>query len=498
MGYSDKDLRDFSQIAYLDLSDIYESLCEEKDRTSITLEEIKTYAHDHGDTKLEGKLDAYPKDWKIVGIHDTNKNNGFYCCVIETTSGNAAVAFRGSDDMGVLENTVHDWVEADIGLLNSTCTNQQEEVKRFLTEKRELLEGYENIELTGHSLGGNLAEYATIISDRYGLDDNIKKCVSLDGPGYSDEFIKIYRDEIEKMNSKMVHYRWSPVGSMLNDLPGVDYQQVKINYTEGPLLASIKAHPLEYLYIDEKTGSVETGASEYWDVVVFKYISRGIDHMPTSVGNLIKTGLGAILIGGVWVKDFVNDHPTIAKIIGGIAAGVALFNPVFAAALGFLAVKAIAALIIAATIIIVYEVARELILKVVDIICEAAKKIYNFVKDAFNAIRNAIVSVCEGVVNWFKNLFGGGQPQVDPLVIVDTYRLDGYANRIAAVKRRVDDLDRRINSLYNKVGLLDLWTLLTAGSLTSNNKKLQKCINYLTETSKSYESLEHELENAVS
>lgn len=38
--------------------------------------------------------------------------------------------------------------------------------------------------MTGHSLGGNLAEYATIMSYKYGLDTKIKQCVSMDGPGF--------------------------------------------------------------------------------------------------------------------------------------------------------------------------------------------------------------------------------------------------------------------------------------------------------------------------
>ena len=72
--------------------------------------------------------------------------------------------------------------------------------------------------MTGHSLGGNLAEYATVMSYKYGLDKKIKQCASLDGPGFSDEFIKTNREHILAMSGVMKHYKWSLISGMLLDL----------------------------------------------------------------------------------------------------------------------------------------------------------------------------------------------------------------------------------------------------------------------------------------
>lgn len=49
-----------------------------------------------------------------------------------------------------------------------------------------------NITVTGHSKGGNKAQYVTVVTDRVG------RCVSFDGLGFSKEFIEKYSDEISK------------------------------------------------------------------------------------------------------------------------------------------------------------------------------------------------------------------------------------------------------------------------------------------------------------
>lgn len=80
------------------------------------------------------------KKWSISAVHDSNSDNGFYACVIDTGDGNAIVAYRGSEGMGSdekgLANLQHDWIEADLGILNSDgekkTTNQYQEAKKML------------------------------------------------------------------------------------------------------------------------------------------------------------------------------------------------------------------------------------------------------------------------------------------------------------------------------------------------------------------------------
>lgn len=55
-----------------------------------------------------------------------------------------------------------------------------------------------NMTVTGHSKGGNKAQYVTIVTDR------IAKCVSYDGQGFSEEFINKYKETIAKKSQSIV------------------------------------------------------------------------------------------------------------------------------------------------------------------------------------------------------------------------------------------------------------------------------------------------------
>lgn len=257
MGYTDSEMRNFTQIAYADLEKGYDYLSAMyPERSSFTIKELAEATKMVDKTANLEPLSCLTEEqfstWSISGIHDTNSTNGFYACIIETSPGNAVVGFRGSEDPKDPSNLVNDWIKADLGLLNSTCTNQQAEVERFLNMYKDQLGSYDSLAMTGHSLGGNLAEYATIVSGKYSLDDKITQCVSMDGPGFSNEFLMKYRKEIQSMSGVMKHYRWSLVGGLLFDLPGVDYQFVGVSdENHDDKMNSLTRHDTKYLVYDE-------------------------------------------------------------------------------------------------------------------------------------------------------------------------------------------------------------------------------------------------------
>lgn len=316
MAYSDKDLREFTQIAYTDFSSSAEDLLKDTNgngsSSGITLEKLEEdlrKTSDHPDIKYN-ITDSQRKDWKIVSIHDTNARNGFYACIVETSPGNAVVCFRGSEDPGKLDNVINDWIYADFGLLNSTCTNQQAEVERFLADNKDLLSKYDNITMTGHSLGGNLAEYATIMSYKYGLNTKIKQCVSMDGPGFSDEFINANKEHIADMKGVMKHYRWSVVGDLLCDLPGVTYQYVqvnenKVNEEHSALGALVQRHDTKYLEYDDN-GNLILG-KQHWFANVLGKFSKYVELNPNSyLGNLLITAINLNSIIN-YVKEYIKN-----------------------------------------------------------------------------------------------------------------------------------------------------------------------------------------------
>lgn len=503
MAYSDLQSRAFTQIAYMDLDEKYIDYCKANGTDSAPLSEILS-------TKEYNKLiglgikEEEINSWSISGVHNTNSDNGFYACIIETSPGEAAVGFRGSEPMDELGNVVNDWVGADIGLVNSTCTNQQEEVDRFLQKYQEQLNGYDSVAMAGHSLGGNLAEYATIVSYKYGLDDNITQCVSMDGPGFSKEFIDKYRDQIEKMSGIMYHPRWSFVGTMLNDLPGVEYQyvQVEVKVTEdedgNKIVDNYNAatrHKTKYLVYDENGNLVE-GEQDVLSKIT-SVISEGVDHLPSHIGNALITLVGGAWIGFTWAKEnFLNEDGSISDTGWGIIAGTVGLIAVFGLKTVVMTVVAVVVAIVAVIVVaVVAELVYDLVMAVVDTICEAVAKAYNWAKEKYQQFKETVKSFINKAKNWFKNNFNTGYKYAtaNPQIKVDTYKLRYYASRIYDVNRRISNLDGRLDSLYWSVGLLDLWKLLQADLMTGYSWRLVRCASYLNDTASDFEATETEL-----
>lgn len=75
-------------------------------------------------------------------------------------------------------------------------------------------------------------------------------------------------------------------------------------------------------------------------------------------------------------------------------------------------------------------------------------------------------------------------------VIVDTYKLKQYAQRIDSVIRRIEKLDKRLDLLCLKAGVVDLIKLVQADALIGYNWRLSRCEKYLLQTSSDFEETE--------
>lgn len=504
MAYSDLQLRAFTQIAYMDLDEKYVDYCKEN-ATNVAPLAALLDDYDFGKLINLGIKEEEIASWSISGIHNTNSENGFYACIIETDFGEgAAVGFRGSENMAKLDNLVNDWVGADIGLVNSTCTNQQEEVERFLKKYQVRLDKYDKLTMTGHSLGGNLAEYATIVSYKYGLDENIEQCASMDGPGFSEEFINKYSDKIQKMADVMYHPRWSFVGTMLNDLPGVKYRYVKVSNEANSLDKAkyncLTRHDTKYLVFDGN-GSLTEDKQDGLSMVT-SVISEGMDHLPTPIGNAWITVVSGALIGFTWAREnFLNEDGTISNTgLGIVAASVGTI-----AAFGFNTVAmAVAGVVVAMVAVVAVAVVTELVYDAVsaaaDTICEAVSKICDWVSEKYQQFAKAVKSIIDKVKNQIKSNYNSNYQYASshPQIKVNTYKLEDYASRINDINRRISALDGRMDNLYWHVGLRDLWNLMQADLLTQYSQRLRHVASYLNDTASEFVTVEQELLNGIS
>ena len=130
MAYSDKDLQVATQIAYYDLNRANREYMKKHSNIGTpTLKELLKQDSLNADANIKKSIDKNLHDaqaknntidiqrftkqeelyneivygnspygnWKIVDIRDTNSENGFYACTIETNSNSTIVGFRGSE-----------------------------------------------------------------------------------------------------------------------------------------------------------------------------------------------------------------------------------------------------------------------------------------------------------------------------------------------------------------------------------------------------------------
>lgn len=325
MSYTDAELLLATQVAYLDIGD----------ETSVQ-QYINNMERAYGEAYNAGTLDGRTKaqmdtiknlknlaaenhidysQWTIKAVRDSEDTTGMYASLIDTGDGNAIIGFRGSESYDIGQ-TVRDWGMSDIGLLNNALTPQQEDAQDFMKKiYREYGDQYNSFSVTGHSLGGNLAEHATLTSSD-GMYKKIDRCVSFDGPGFSDEYLLVHGVDILRHAGKVDHYQWSIVGTLLNPVPGTHYRTIDAKTPSQEKAGNIP--PLVYRHATENVifnddGSVRNGTMDPLAVGGF-VISKYIEDVPgaqvdeTIVGVLI---LALIAYGDQIVKN-ISDN--ISKI----------------------------------------------------------------------------------------------------------------------------------------------------------------------------------------
>ena len=109
---------------------------------------------------------SFLSEWKIIGIQDEtykfgSDKTGFYAVAFEK-HGEIVIAYRGTE-LNNLGDAYKDFIETDLMIGVDKKPKQFEQGVAFYEKIRE--ENHEKIALTGHSLGGGIAQYVALISD---------------------------------------------------------------------------------------------------------------------------------------------------------------------------------------------------------------------------------------------------------------------------------------------------------------------------------------------
>lgn len=465
------------------------------------------------------------------------------CTFEDPKTGNLYVVYRGTGD--------GKWVDNGEALAIPSSEMQDYAKAYFDTiaqnSKYGFNDGNGKVIVTGHSKGGNSAQFVTLSSEYGYLIDN---CYSLDGQGFShsaiEKFIEQYGEDYynaqrEKMYSICGHNDYVhdlgvtviPEDNtyILNSTTGEDFaawhenaglfndETGRINFSrdENGNVISVEQGPMGKLAkeLSERMMLLNDEDLEDCAISIMTILEFAIDYKEETGQNLMYgTGKRKYASPEEWagffavgvpiiidllinsenahavIKDMLTDiivktveNGEIGKIIGAV-----IILP-FVAAVAAVVLKEIAKLSIA------IEIIETIIFTIKDFSEEVYKKLIE--------IRNAFIAWVEGFKKWFnENLnYGYRYASANPDIIVDTGKLENYAERIKNINRRLSNVDRRMDNLYRHVRSFEdlvflasrLLSIMRIDIMTSYSLRLKRCENYLRETSTNFKNAERNI-----
>lgn len=141
------------------------------------------------------------EDYEIVKTSDDKYGTGFAAIAIKSPDNNVTVATRGTEGFNLKDAESLLDIAADIELAYALSTSQQTKMSQFMKSLDK--EGYEGYYFTGHSLGGNLANYGAIT---FQPKSKVKGSVTFNAPGFNNKFHMIHQKDINETKEKITNY----------------------------------------------------------------------------------------------------------------------------------------------------------------------------------------------------------------------------------------------------------------------------------------------------
>lgn len=250
------------------------------------------------------RIDEMPDDFKNLypsKVLNDDDVRGICYTKGKSDTGEACVVFRGTG------GTYEAWHDNVLGQCQSDTAIQMKAAD-WVDEECGL---YSKLQVCGHSKGGNLAMYATVVSSAA-----ISSCVSFDGQGFSEDFLKAHPDEIAaasgKIKSVCAHNDY--VNILLNSIAG------ETVYTENEG-KGLYAHSSYYMYISNEYDENGNIISTRKQSILSKALDEMADgaaarlNMLPGSGNRDITGLLAAMVAGIISSDKSKEYE-MGRIVG--------------------------------------------------------------------------------------------------------------------------------------------------------------------------------------
>lgn len=371
----------------------------------------------------------YFDDMKLVGVR-TNIASGFGAIAVEDPSGNTGISYRGSDPFWDGEG--NELSDLQDWLDDAIAASIGGSVQN--AEALAFFEAYKNKDgnnyLYGHSKGGQLSEMVYVENL-----DQIKE-IHLLNPQPVNPYI-LTPGQVAALRSNKVDivvvegdYVWC-LGLVVN---GNRVRVVKRKDGKGLLDAHLYGSALF-----DSNGAIVPGQLSVWET--------GLNMLEGYVVHKVQQVFGFMVFSGAMLYRIVVKGliPMVGAFIDGCAS--------------------------------------------------LLKKTFDIAMDGIKAFVSFLENLANNVQTWLNQTFNPGYryAEAHTSLRVNTNSLQLYADRLDLINRRLRRLDQRIDDLYGKVGLLDLWDLMQADLLTGYSWRISRCISYLRDTASDFEATERQV-----
>lgn len=370
-------------------------------------------------------------------------------------------------------------------------TQMQAQALQYIEKLPDSL-GY-NITVSGHSKGGNKAQYVAILSSR------VSRCVSVDGQGFSPEFIKAYHDEIIARRDHITSISASGdvVNSILFPIAGtaifidtdgfvnpIAYHNPSILLDEdGRLHYQTDRSCLSEFVLDYScflVNNLEQPAKQ-WAIDGLLSFFEGKN---AEEGLIEKIFAGEVLIVGIPIYTLAKtqilletEKRELSSVLESVAFPFAVVAFVLSTDIGKIKEMWPSVMIAANN---VAERLQALGTGAIVIGCNFVKSINDFMGRLFASFKKSLSAGYSYIVG-------------NTYIYADTSRMKQYEQRIARVNSRITSLHDRITALYGAEGLIDLKRIIQNNMLKSEIWRLKGCIRYLSETAADLDCIEREI-----
>lgn len=449
-------------------------------------------------------------------------------CTFKDTDGNYYVTYRGTGDGR--------WKDNGDGLVMESTIMQDKAKEYFDKMAKEYFvdakaEG-KKIIVTGHSKGGNEAQYVYMNSDYEALIDN---CYSFDGQGFSKKaeamfkkkYGERYKEKIKKMYSicgendyvhdmgiviipeentyfvktreesmKDLHSLTSMIGDKNGNYKGLSWSIVDnkiVNGEQGEIGKLSKKMSEEIMKLDEADLRATASTLMCLIDVVGNNPIIGDSDLKTEDVKILLENLPSILVKSVaskegvdvlsevvgdWIKDLWKKHGT-GGVIGGFVAIV------LGASIANLLICKVEELYV-----MVYFVTSVMakIEKITNIVGKAKTCINDIYDYVINLIKQKIQRISQS----------GGSVVETHEISIDINSAYDYANQLRKIVKRISNLESRIDSLLRYEGMNIVIPMYNRNYMLNNQiYKLNSYINYLVNTAYDFETVENIINNSI-